>query len=788
MLLYYLKFAFRNFLRNKVYSFINIFGLSIGMAAAFLILLWVQREYSVNRFHEKINSLYRVMWEENFHDGVVEIKETTPAYLGRALLEKFPEVVNANTRTFENNMLIRHDTAAFKGIVIFSDPSLFSMFSFPMVEGSFESMNADMFSAVISEKLAAKLFSGEKPVGGHLIVVDGNYHEIQLKVCGVFRDIPEISTITAELIIPFATYLKMNEWTQNWGNKSFLTTVELMPGANEASFNEKMTSILYKEHDVENSQLFVQRFGDSYLKSVFGKNRYAYGRNIALKIFIVIAIFTLGIACFNFMNLSTAQASKRMREIGVKKVVGVSRKNLIVQFLGESVILALVSSLISIIMAELAIPLFNSQVGYQIRVPYDNPVFLAILIGTGITTGLFSGSYPSLYLSSITPAQVIKGSLKSGPGRFGIRELLVIFQFMISIFLIICTSVLYNQLQFILNKNIGLERESVIKLPIYEGIGKHQEAFKRELQAGGNVISASYSSQVPFSVGSSTTDPRWGGKPQDSQISFDIILTDYDFIRTMGMQIIAGRDFSWDHSADSSGFIINEEALKVMGFKDPIGEPLSFWGVDGNIIGVVRDFHNRSIHLPIEPVIIAFYPEECENIFIKLNNNPIQGTLKQLESLYRKFEPGYPLEYTFLDEAFQRQYAVDRQIGRFSLYFSCLSVLIACLGLFGLSSYAIEQRIREIGVRKVFGASMGRLTLMLTGNFSRLVLISFLLAVPGIYFLMKAYLDSYAYKIELNIWYFIGGGSLAVIISTLTVSYQAIRGASKNPVEILKHE
>ncbi len=790
MFRYHLKFIIRNFLRDKVFSLINILGLSLGIAAALLIFLWVKHEYSVDRFHKKIDVLYRVVNEFHSSNGISGTDEATCAYLGRTMKEQIPELVNINTRTWEEKLLIKHDSLEYKESMIYSDPSLFEMFTFPMAEGSYETMYKDPYTVVISQKLAGILFRDQNPVGQTVIVVTEDFKEIPLKVTGVFDDFPEISSIKADFIIPFSLFLKSNPWTDNWGDSGFLTTVELQGEVSLTDINKKITQIAHL-HGLTNETSFLLPFKDSYLKSTVINEKSATGRIAEVSVFIIMALFTLLIACINFMNLSTARATKRMREIGVKKVIGVRKITLIIQFLWESILMAGIATLFALILTELILPVFNKNLGYHLTVPFHDPVFIFMLAGVCILIGLLSGSYPALFLSSIKPSQVIKGNVGIRRSIFGIREILVIFQFAISIFLIIGTLILFKQIHYIMNRDIGLNRENVIRVPIYKNITGHMEAFKNALLSGGNVINASYSDETPFSVASSTEDPVWPGKQEGSNLTFYIISADHDFISTMGMKIIRGHDFTGNVKTDSDSYIINEEAAREMKLKDPVGTSLSFWGTKGEIIGEVKDFNNKSMHTRIQPLIIRRCDPEQSDVefaFIKIKNKNIRASLDQISSLYKNFEPDYPFEYTFLDEAFANQYKLETLTGKLSLYFSGLAIFIACLGLLGLSSFVAEQRTKEIGIRKTFGATVTNMVLLLSSGFTKLVLISFLLASPVAYYFIRSYLNSFAYRIDISIWYFASGGIVALLIAWLTVSYQSMRAALKNPVEILRYE
>ena len=788
MFKYHLKFALRNFLRNRTNSLINIMGLSIGIAAALLIFLWVKHEYSINRFHKNSDVLYRIMVENTYQDPSMASGEVSPALLGQTIKDEIPEIVNANTRTYQHKLLIKKDSLEFKESMIFSDPSLFEMFSFPMKEGSFEPMKKDPHSVVISERLARLLFGNQRAVGQSVRMIDDNYEEIGLTVTGVYYDMPEISTIKPDFVVPFDLFVRLNDWTGNWGNSAFYTTIQLQPGADVKSVNEKITGIYRKRANAQLASMFIVPYKDSYLKSMVIDENKSTGKIIAVRIFICVAIFTLLIACINFMNLSTARASKRMREIGVKKVIGVRRVTLMGQFFSESIIMSAAATVLAFILIEMAIPLFNSQLGYHLSVPYRDPYFLILTAGICLITGLFSGSYPAVYLSSVSPSQIIRGSYKKGRNRMGMRELLVVFQFAMSIFMITGTVILFKQIRYIMNRDIGMDRENVVRIPVYKNIDAHRESFKDELASMPGVISSTYCDQTPFSVGSATNDPHWPGKPEDDNQAYYIINTDNDFVKTLGLKIREGHDFTGNFKSDSAAFLINEEALKSMDLKDPLGTPVTFWGVTGTIIGVVKDFNNQSMHGPIHPLIIRYDPGPVNAIFVKITGGNLHGTIDNLTALYKKFEPGYPFEYTFLDDSFAQQYKMETLIGKLSLGFSGLSIFIACLGLMGLSAFMAEQRTKEIGIRKTFGASVSGLVVLLSGKFTRLVLIAFLISIPGVYFLMKAYLNTYSFRIDLHPWFFIAGGLLALVISWLTVSYQSIRAARRNPVEVLRYE
>ena len=782
----YLKTAFRSFRRQKAYSFINMFGLSVGLACSFLIVLWVQDEVSYDRFHEEGDQLYWMM--RHYHsDDQIYTWRAIPMPLAQVLEDDYPEITHAVLMTWQEEILLTAGEQTFRENGRHAGPAFFEVFSFPLLQGDPATALDDPNTIVISESLAKKYFGpdGHAEALGQTIRID---NRLDATVTGVFEDIPHTSTLQVDFVIPVEEYIQRNSWTSHWGNNGLRMIVRLEENADAAQISAKVENVIRDHHESSDSYLFLHPYTDTHLHSDFEDGQLVGGRIEYVRMFGIVALFILLIASINFMNLSTARSARRAREIGVRKAVGATRRTLVGQFIGESVLTALLALALALALVLAALPAFNALTNKHIAIDFLDPASWLTFVGLAVLTGLLAGSYPAFYLSSFNVIGVLRGAVARRRGAIGVRKGLVIFQFAMSMLLIIGTLTVYTQIDYIRSTNLGMDRENLVILGLEGSIEEQYDAFKQELLTKPGIASVTTSSQNPLAVGNSTSDPTWDGKDPESEILFHIINTQYDFFKTMKMELADGRVFSPAFATDSVNYVINEQAARAMGMDQPVGQRLTFWDQEGEIIGVVKDFHMNSFYQPIEPTIIRFDPQSTWMLFVRTQAGKTQEALASLETLYTTFNPDYPFDYSFLDENFEQTYRSEIVIGTLSNFFALLAVFIACLGLFGLASFTAEQRTKEIGIRKVLGASVSSLVALLSREFIKLVAAAFLLSIPVAYFVMNRWLSNFAYRIDLSWGIFLIAGLAAVVIAWLTVSYQSIKAALANPVTALRTE
>jgi predicted permease len=783
----YLKVALRNIRRHPGYSTINIAGLAIGLACCLFILIWVMDELSYDKFHENAPHLYRV--EENqYYSGRVYHVTVTPYPLAPALKADFPEIIEATQYVGVGGQLIRYGEKAFfeTGIRAVA-PAFFRMFTFPFIKGDSNTALDDPFSLVISEEIAEKYFGEEDPIG-KVFSVNNRY---DMKVSGVMKNVPDNSYLQFDMVIPYALLEKVGAVSDSMGSNSILTFVQLQKGTSLPQINDKIRGFIKKHVPDSVTELELALYSRIHLHQYFG-----YGRDMGqikyVYIFSLIAFFVLLIACINFMNLSTARSANRAREVGVRKVVGALKSHIIRQFYGESVIYAFIALAFAVILVVLLMSPFNNLSGKELSLGIlGNWLILAGFLGVTLFTGLVAGSYPALFLSSFQPVKVIKGSLKSGAGSSLFRRILVVVQFALSIFLIIGTVVVYNQLHYMKNRDVGYDKEHLVYIPMRGQTGRFYEALKNALVRDPRILSVTGSSHRPSNIGSNSGGANWDGKDPDQVVLIGMSSVDYDFIDTIGIELTEGRSFSKEYGTDQTeAFIVNEEVAKLMGKESVVGENFSFVGRDGHIIGVMKNFHYYSLRNKIEPLAIYMRPPDqgFSYTLIRIPSENISASLDFVEETWQKVVLGFPFEYRFLVEDFEYYYRSEERMVDLLKYFSILAVFIACLGLFGLASFSAEQRTKEIGIRKVLGASAQQITLLLCKEFFVLVLMANIIAWPVAYFVMRNWLQDFAYRTSLGMLTFVLTMLLALIIALLTVSFQAVKAAIANPVDALKYE
>ncbi|MBN2347595.1 MAG: ABC transporter permease [Bacteroidales bacterium] len=785
MLKNYFKIALRNIKRFPVYSLLNITGLAIGMTCTFLILLWVLDEISYDKFHKNANELYRVLENQYYGGGEIFPVVVTPNPLAPALKEEFPEIIRSSRFT-DNYWLVQKGDEFINEKFAAVDQDFLEMFTVQFLAGDITNALKEPHSVVITEDMAKKYFDEENPIG-KTMKINKNFI---FTVTGVIKEYPNNSHLQFNLLVPFKYLKETGTDLDNWGNNSIYTYVELQKDVDHKILNEKITGFIKKYNEGSTTEIFIQNIKKVHLHSSgkFTADIDGHGDIANVRIFGIVAIFILLIACINFMNLSTAQSARRAKEIGMRKVSGANKGKVIVQFFGESILIAFVAHVIAMIFVELLLPGFNNLSGKQLDVNYNSYKLYLGLISIIIFTGLLAGSYPALFLSSFKPLNVIKGVISRNPGNSSLRRILVILQFSLSIFLIICTLIISSQLNYIQNRKLGLNKENISYFRFGEDIRQKRTTVKDELVKNPNIISASVSNQIPTSILNSSDGLSWEGKSPDEDILFHMVSVDEDYANTFKLELHEGRFFSKDFPSDSLSVVINEKALDIMGIEDPIGKTLSLWRYNLKLIGVVKNFHFKSIRTKIEPLIMFMNQDSYNIYFMRMNPDNIISTVEYIEKIFKKFDPASPFHINFLDKDYDNLYRSEKQMSKIFNYFSLLAIFISCLGLIGLSSFMVERRTKEIGIRKTNGARTIEIFTLLSKEFVLWVLISFLIAAPVAWYVMDKWLQGFAYHTNLNWWIFILAGLLCLIIAILTISWQSYWAARKNPVEALRYE
>jgi putative ABC transport system permease protein len=779
----YLKVTFRKMLRQKLFSLINISGLAIGMAICILILLWVQDELNYDRFHTNAENIVRVViYDQNY--GMRWPVVSIP--VGPALKQDFPEVLDM-VRVGDTYGLITSGEKKHDEYGAYVDPSFLDIFSFPMIMGNPETALSMPASVVISRELAEKFFGDSDPLGESLRL----NQDLDLTVTGVIEDMPQNSHFDLDFLVSFEIYRKRDRDPDNWGRFQIYTYILLQESASYKDLATKVSGLLQQHNVREGPKLELEPLTRIHLYASDGRGdiRYIY-------IFAIVAVIILAIACINFTNLSTARSSTRAKEIGMRKVIGAGKSDLVRQFIGESVLISLISFVCAVMLVWLLLPTLNNLTDKHLTLnTHGNWTLLAGFVGIVLFAGFLAGSYPAFFLSSFKPGNILKSSLiplhRGGKKRTLFRKALVVSQFAVSIFLIISTFAIFKQLHFIRNKNLGYQKDHIISIPLRGNASQQYEAFKNELLRDSRILSATGVSESPVVIGKIHNGYEWEGKDPEKESRMYEVLVDHDFIKTLDITIVQGRDFSKDYATDiSKAFILNEAAVKGMDINSPVGKDFSFGDRMGTIVGIVKDFHFRPLHEEIGPLVMFCVPGNFNRLCLKIRPESygLSGTLRYIESVWEKFAPDFPFQYTFLDAAFDRLYRSEQKTGRIFGYFTFLAIFISCLGLFGLSVQIAEQRTKEIGIRKVMGGSVSGITLRLTGDFIKWVAVANLIAWPAAYLAVMIWLRNYAYRTNVGVIIFILASAVALLIAFVTVSFQAIKAAVADPVKTLRYE
>ncbi|HMQ47669.1 MAG TPA: ABC transporter permease [Saprospiraceae bacterium] len=792
MLQNYLKTALRNLWKNKITGIINIVGLAVGMAVAILIGLWMHDELTYNKNHQHYDKLAQAMLTQTFN-GQTNTGTAISLPLGKTLRDNygsdFQEIALCSWN-FDHILAVDDNKIAKQGM--WAEPALPKMLSLPMIHGNWEEALKTPSSILIAESIARHFFGDDNPMGKS-IKVDSRR---EFQVTGVFKDMPHNSSFYEVLFyLPWEAYLDDQEWVKmamtQWDNHSFQLFAQIAENSSIEAVSEKIRDVEKNNNTTTsaNPQLLLHPMSKWYLYADFKDGINSGGRIQYVRLFGIIGIFVLLLACINFMNLSTARSEKRAKEVGIRKTVGSMRGQLIGQFLSESLLVVFLSMFIAVLLVQLALPWFNEVADKEVTIPWTMSAFWVLLLAFGIFTGLLAGSYPAFYLSSFQPLKVLKGMHRAGRWAALPRQSLVVLQFTVSVSLIIGTMVVFQQIQHAKNRPVGYSRDGLLQTFITNGLYGKVDALRAELLATGMVEEVSQSSSPTTGIWSNLTGFEWEGKDPAQDPLFGFVACNEEFGKTIGWELLEGRDFSREFGMDSTAFILNESAVKLTGLDDIVGKTIRWEGTPKQVIGVVRDMVMDSPYEPMRPTIFAIEYGWANIINVKLKPGvPVEDALDAVEAGYVKIDPDSPFDYKFADEEYDQKFRSEVRIGTLARLFAFLAVLISCLGLFGLSTFSAEQRTKEIGIRKVLGATVAGLWALQAKNFVLLVVVSCMIAIPLAWYFVKNWLSDYQYRIDLNWSVFVLAAGLAIVVTLLTVSFQSVRAALANPVKSLKSE
>lgn len=809
MLYNYLKIAVRNLRKYRFISFVNLFGLTVGLACCLLITTYIIHELSYDRYHSKADRIYRISRQFNGTDGKVwlHLGTISPPF-GPLLTNDFPEIEHM-TRLLQFGVtpVKKEDKILNEKDVFVADDEIFNVFDVELIQGDPRRALHEPFSIILTEEKARKYFGNANPVGQSIRM----FNQYDLKVTGVYKEFPSNAHLHPGMMISFSTLRDSSIYGEenlrsNWGNNSFFTYVLLPQNYQASTLEAKFPAFLDKHFPMgknpsskasQVTALHLQKLTDIHLRSHLDYEAEENGDIKRVYIFSAIALFILLIACINYMNLSTARSALRAREIGIRKVAGAQRKEIILQFLTESVLISLVAMLLAIGLCWMALPALNKLSGLNMNMQsLLKPAVVIPVLLLPFFVGIVSGLYPALFMSSFQPVKVLKGLFKMNHTGFSFRQVLVVIQFAVSIILIVSTVVIYQQLSYIQNKAMGYDRDHVLTIPYDNSLNPQYEAFRNELMSNTSIKEATRSTRIPTGrlLDAQNASVYVGDSAMPVKQDIKMVSVDYDFVPTYNIQIAAGRNFSRSFGTDTAAFLMNESAATAIGWKKPedaIGKPMMYGNIKGAVIGVMKDIHFESLHEKITPLILLLPSAQAggyNQLSVKLAGNTIPQSIAFIERTWKKFLPQTPFEYNFLDESFQSLYKAERVQGQLFTLFACFAIFIACLGLFGLSAFTITQRIKEIGIRKVLGANVKSIVGLLSRDFLKLVLIAALIAFPVAWLAMTRWLQDFAYRDRLHWWVFVSAGIIAAMIALITISFQAIKAATANPVKSLKNE
>ncbi|MCK4645264.1 MAG: ABC transporter permease [Candidatus Aminicenantes bacterium] len=784
----YLKITLRNIKRHKSYSFINIAGLAIGIASCILILLWVQDELSYDKYHEYADDLHIVATSLQFGKETGHSTGAPPA-VAPSLKAEYPEIINSGRiQNGSRSMLIRYGEKLFRERIRFGESSLFQMFSFPLIKGDPQSVLDAPHSLAMSEDMASKYFGEEDPLG-KIVTVDNTY---DFTVTGVFENIAPYSSLRFNFIASFEFLRELirENFIDTWSNCSFINFVQLDPNTDYREFSQKISGRVKTADKGSNITLFLAPYKNLRLHGLMGRS----GRIPQVRMFGIIAFLILLIACINFMNLSTARSGNRAKEVGMRKVVGAQRKDIIWQFFGEAGLMSFIALALALSLAQLFLPAFEKVSGKSLSL-FSNVWSLAGIFCITLLAGLFAGSYPAILLSSFKPVEVLKGTLQSGASGGVFRKVLVVAQFSISIALIIGTVVIFKQLNFLNDRDIGLNKEHIVYIPLSGNLAQTAEIFKGEMLRHQNIHQVTLSSHVPTGVYWNGNGWNWEGRLPDVDPLVTYMGVDLGFIETFQMEMADGRFYSPDSRPDTLNVVVNENFARLMGEESPVGKQISqeddkLMPRVYTVVGVIKDFHFKPLYEEIGPILLFFRQKwiAARYMFMRIGAKNVEQAMAHIEKAHIKFNPDFPFQFRFLDEDYDNLYRGQAQFGKIVRYFAGLAIFISCLGLFGMASFMAQQRTKEIGIRKVLGASVSRIVLLLTKEFAKWVLVANIIAWPVGYILMRNWLQNYPYRISIGVTIFLFSAVATLGIALLTVGFQAVKAAVANPADSIRYE
>jgi putative ABC transport system permease protein len=786
MLRHQILLAFRNFMKFKHIFAINLLGLTIGLTTVVLIMMWVKDELSINRYHSKVDRIYKVLTNHANANGMVTI-DYTPARMAEAMAAEFSQVEKATAVSpFIDDVTFEHGDLKMAGDGYFVDQDYFDIFDLEFLAGNKDKALNGINSVVLSESLATRLFGSPQLALGKSLRWQIFNFQNEVEVSGIYRDFGNLDLEKPEFLMAFPYFLEMLGDGAHWDNFNASTVLLLEDGLDIPSFNAQIIDFIKLKEAKSNVSVWIQNFGDTYLYGTYEEGKISGGRISYVWLFTAIAIFILVIACINFMNLTTARSMNRLKEIGVKKSIGASRKSLVLQFLTESLILTLLAMIAALLGSYLFQPVFSQITSKVISLTFSS-FEIGLLLGIWLITGLAAGIYPALYLSRYKPIEVMKSSVKGSFGELLARKGLVVFQFSISLLLIIGIAVLGKQLAFVQNQNLGYNQAHLLEISSPAIEPSQMESFLEQTKNLHGVTNASSLSHTLIGLSSSTIGLKWEGKNPDEQVKFENITVNFGLIETMEFELIEGRSFSPDFGEEQSKIILNEAAVKTIGMNDPIGQMVNLWGQDKEVIGVVRNFNFESLKEAVKPAFLRYDPSFAQKIIVRVQPNNQLETIAEIANLYEDFT-GQSLNYQFMDEDYQTLYASEQRTSTLAKYFGASAIFLSCLGLFGLAAFTAEKRKKEIGIRKVMGASTGSILTLVSKDFINLILIAVAIAIPISWFLANSWLKTYAFQTDLSWWIFVGSGVVLIGIALVTVGFQVVKAANSNPVNSLKSE
>ena len=785
MLKHNFKISLRNYLKHRSSFLINLTGLASGLTCVLLIYLWVDSELKMDKFHQNGNRLYQILANSSTSNGILT-DEATPGLLAETMVEKLPEVESAVMESWTNTYTLSHQEIIIKAVGQYASEDYFRVFSYELLQGSRDEVLSEKMSIVISDELALKLFGTTIDVVGKTISFQQfrNY-----QVSGIFKAPPKSSSHQFDFIMTMGEFIELNSWILNWKNNGPSTFVVLSKDTDPEEFNIKIKDFIKDHNGESNITPIATLYSDLYLNGKYENGKPVGGRITYVKLFSLVALFVLGIACINFMNLSTARVSRRAKEIGVKKAVGANRSTLIFQFLIESILMTFIAMILALLLIGIVLPEFNQITDKQLELHLTRELIFALL-SVFLITGIVAGSYPAFYLSNLKPVSILKSHTSGSLRELWMRKGLVIVQFSISIILIVSVMVLHKQIEFTQQKHIGFNRDNILYFEAEGEIELNMESFIDLVRNVPGVTKASSSAHSLVEGGYSglTNEVKWEGKNLSSVVPMEYLRINYDLLEMMEFEIVAGRTFSKDFKSEYNKVVFNETAIEIMGLSNPVGATVNIWGEDTQIVGVAKDFHFKTFHKQVGPAFFVLKPDDTWLIMARIQTGRENETIASLEALYKDFNPNFHFDYKFLDQDYQAQYASEQRFATLSGYFSSIAIIISCLGLLGLATYSAERRTKEIGIRKILGSSLNNIIVLLSRDFTSMVVIAILIAIPVSYFLTSNWLESFAYRISLEWWFFVMAGAAALIVAWLTVGFQTLKAATINPVDCLRNE